>query len=50
LFDHVYKLDHLPENEAAHYMAQLASFLAYAHSKNIIHRCVVGGGAEAEVW
>lgn len=40
LFDYVYKLDHLPEAEAAYYTQQLASFLAYAHSKLIIHRCV----------
>lgn len=45
LFDYVYKLDHLPEVEAAYYTQQLASFLAYAHSKLIIHRwvCPVGG-------
>jgi serine/threonine protein kinase len=38
LFDYVYKLDHLPEAEAAQYMQHLASFLAYAHSRHIVHR------------
>lgn len=38
LFDYAYKLDHLPEAEAAYFMQQLASFLAHAHAKNIAHR------------
>lgn len=38
LFDRLYKLDHLPEAEAAYYLAQLASFLAHTHARNIVHR------------
>lgn len=40
LFDHVYHKGSLPEADAACIMQQLASFLAYAHSKHIMHRWV----------
>jgi serine/threonine protein kinase len=39
LLDHVYQAGALPEADAACITRQLASFLAYAHSKHVMHRC-----------
>lgn len=38
LFDRILEVQHFSEQQAAEYMRQILSAVAYCHSKNIVHR------------